>query len=83
MIAQTLCGDGQYPPALDNRPEMLELVDAYLVYRSGGCPPWALGHDMPRRRFYEAATILSRWFEIIPMLRQRQGNCPLLDALGG
>ena len=63
---------------------MLELVDAYLVYRSGGCPPWALGHDMPRRRFYEAATILSRWFELAPMLRQQQqGDCPLLRALSG
>jgi hypothetical protein len=62
---------------------MIELVDAYLVYRAGGQPPWALGHDMPRRRFSEASRIMSRWFELVPLLRQQQGDCPLLRAMSG
>lgn len=54
----------------------MELVQAYFVARSCGQPPWALGRDLPRRRFYQTAQVLSPWFELTHLWKQ----CPLLDS---
>lgn len=64
------------PTSLYRYPELMELVQAYFVARSCGQPPWALGRDLPRRRFYQTAEILSLWLELAHLWKQ----CPLLDS---
>jgi len=54
----------------------MDLVNAFLVARSCGQPPWALGKDMPRRRFYQTAAIFAPYFELTHLWRQ----CPLLET---
>ena len=62
-------GDQRVPYDLDANPALAEYFHAYLVYRSGGQPPWAFGNLLPRRRFYQACVILSHCFELVEFLR--------------
>lgn len=66
----------RFLPELARYPELMDLVNAFLVARSCGQPPWALGKDMPRRRFYQTAAIFAPYFELTHLWRQ----CPLLET---
>ena len=75
---------GRAPYELDTNPDLLPYFDSWLLYRTGGKAPWELGLDLPRRRWREAAVILSRHIDLAEFFQPKPaGGCPLLDALGG
>jgi hypothetical protein len=63
-----------------------ELVEAVLVMRATGQPPWAFGKQVSRTRLYAAAAMLAPAFAIAPQLwqvaaiKQGGGGCPLLAS---
>ena len=64
---------GELPPTIE--PWADELLTAFLLMRSTGVPPWALGKRLPRRRFRQAAEIFSTVFELTSTARR----CPLAE----
>jgi hypothetical protein len=74
-------GEQRVPSELEAEPDLAEYFDAYLVYRAGGKLPWEFGKQLPRRRFYEACTILSHGFELIEFLRPPpRAACPFFGG---
>ena len=77
--ALAMVGDGE--PPLYVPPETQELIDGYLLMRSTGTPPWQAGMRVGRRRFWQAARLLSRVFEQAALMRTRTSGCPLLGGV--
>ncbi len=67
------------PLALNNHPEVAELLEAFFVLRSTGQKPWDLGIDVPRRKFAEAVAHLSALWET-HQITQQQPQCPFMGA---
>jgi len=51
-----------------------------MVARSTGQPPWVLGHEVSRRRFYETCAILAPWFELSTLWTALGHRCPLMGT---
>ena len=60
--------------------ELQDLRDGYLLLRATGRPPWEAGIRVSRRRFWQAARLLSSAFEQAGLMRLAGGGCPLLGG---
>lgn len=56
------------------------LIDGYWLMVDSGRMPWEMGIRVGRRRYWQAARILSRVFGQAELLRRRTPQCPLLGG---